>query len=127
MHHTASRFISALWLVGNLSGVPLLDVEPIVMRLPVGCGILVTSHEEDGSHEFEFMSLVGMRTSHVCALRTQDLYAQMPPVPTFVIPYQVGNITFGGSTQRDFILHCHSFYSFTYRPFRRLNYFTSPR
>jgi hypothetical protein len=27
----------------------------------------------------EFTSLVGMRTSHVCALRIQDLYAHMPP------------------------------------------------
>jgi hypothetical protein len=57
--------------------------------------ILVTPHEEDGSHEFEFTSLVGMRTSHVCALRTPGTY--MPRClrfPTFVMPYQVGNITF---------------------------------
>jgi hypothetical protein len=65
----------------NLSRIPLRSRLSVLLcalplcALPVGCGILVTFHEEDGSHEFEFTSLVGMRTSHVCALRTYDLYA----------------------------------------------------
>jgi hypothetical protein len=50
----------------------------------------------------------------------------MPPVLAFVIPQQVGNITFRASTHRDFILHCHSPYLFTYRPFKHLTYFISP-
>lgn len=81
-------------------------------------------HEGDASHEVESTSLVGTRTSHVCALRTQDLYAQMPAVPTFVMLYQVGNITFGAlNTERPFILHCHSFYSLTCRLSKHLNLF----
>jgi hypothetical protein len=47
----------------------------------------------------------------------------MPPVLAFVIPYQVGNITFRASTQRDFILHCHSPYLFAYRPFKHPDLF----
>jgi hypothetical protein len=122
---------SAYGLLENFPDFHYVAVEPTVMStgaLPVGCGTLVTSHEEDGSHGFEFTSLVGMRTSHVCALRTQDLYAPDASGSHLCHTVSSGQHNLRALKHREtFILHCHSFYSVTYRHFKRLNYLTSPR